>query len=112
MAVLEAWSYSLPVAMTDACNLPVGFARKAAFRIVNEPGRLAAGLSEFLAQPQDLRNAMGQEGKRLTQTEFAWTTVAARMMEVYEWGMGRGAPPSTLRFQDSETTSVADSRDR
>jgi len=33
VAVLEAWSYGLPVLMTDACNLPEGFAAGAAIRI-------------------------------------------------------------------------------
>ena len=30
IAVLEAWSYGLPVLMTEACNLPEGFAAGAA----------------------------------------------------------------------------------
>ena len=100
MAVLEAWSRGLPVAMTDACNLPVGFSRRAAFRIVNEPGRLAAGLSEFLAMPTTRLEEMGQEGKRLSAAEFSWSSVASRMMEVYRWGLGQGPAPSTLRFQE------------
>ena len=33
VAVLEAWSYGLPVLMTEACNLPEGFAAGAALRI-------------------------------------------------------------------------------
>jgi len=36
MAVLEAWSYRLPVLMTDHCNLPEGFAANAAIRIGTE----------------------------------------------------------------------------
>jgi glycosyltransferase involved in cell wall biosynthesis len=100
MAVLEAWSHGLPVAMTDACNLPIGFSRHAAFRIVNEPGRLEAGLSEFLSLPRNRLAEMGQEGKQLSGVEFSWSSVAARMMEVYRWGLGQGAAPSTLRFSD------------
>jgi glycosyltransferase involved in cell wall biosynthesis len=33
MSVLEAWSYRLPVLMTEHCNLPEGFAADAAIRI-------------------------------------------------------------------------------
>ena len=33
MAILEAWAHEKPVLMTDACNLPEGFAARAAIRL-------------------------------------------------------------------------------
>ncbi len=39
MTILESWSYSKPVLMTSACNLPQGFAQQAAIQI--EPSAIA-----------------------------------------------------------------------
>ena len=44
VAVLEAWSYGLPVLMTEACNLPEGFATGAALPLV--PALIPAGDDE------------------------------------------------------------------
>ena len=44
MAVLEAWSYELPVFMTGACNLPEGFEEGAAIEVSTDPNQLANAL--------------------------------------------------------------------
>ncbi|WP_458791099.1 glycosyltransferase [Yoonia sp. MH D7] len=41
MSVLEAWSYALPVLMTDHCNLSFAFASRAAIEISTDPAHLA-----------------------------------------------------------------------
>ncbi len=95
MAVLEAWSYQLPVVMTPACNLPEGFAADAAIRIEAQTGSISEGLRElFEMNPADLA-AMGDAGRRLVEDRFTWPKVAARMREVYAWMMG-GERPSVL----------------
>ena len=47
MAVLEAWSFGLPVIMTDECHLGVGFACGAALRVEPTVASLAAGLADL-----------------------------------------------------------------
>lgn len=54
MAVLEAWSYGIPVLMTEQCNLPEGFAQDAAVRLELSEERLAPLLLDFFALPAEV----------------------------------------------------------
>lgn len=93
MAVLEAWSYGLPVLMTDSCNIPEGFARGAAVRISENAPPLAHELAGFLGTAEAERTQMGRQGRRLVQERFSWDVVAPRMVEVYRWLVGGGGRP-------------------
>jgi len=98
MSVLEAWAYRLPVLMTDACNLPEGFAVGAAARVTQDPAELAKQLTSLLAS--DSSNALGEMGLRgrtLVEAHFGWEEIARRHAEVYAWmALGRGDPPSDV----------------
>ncbi len=96
MAVLEAWSYGLPVLMTDACNLPEGFAAGAALRTEPEVVPMAGALRCLMAMSDADRRAMGARGRALVQERFAWPRVARQMKTVYEWLLGGGPPPSCV----------------
>lgn len=96
MAVLEAWSYGLPVLMTRECNLPEGFALGAAIEITTEPAELAHRLRDLMTMSEDERHAMGQAGRRLVEQRFTWDRVAAELQEVYTWVLGGGPPPSCM----------------
>lgn len=96
MSVLEAWSHGLPVAITDACNLPDAFAGGAAFRLDLSGENLAAGLAEFLRLPDAALRVMGECGRRLTVQEFSWATVAARFSAVYRWLLSQGPKPECV----------------
>ena len=116
MSVLEAWSYRLPVLMTDHCNLPEGFANDAAMRIGTEVGEsgqgtgvrsrgtgtggqpmgIAGGMRELLEMSDGERATMGQNGRLLVERQFTWTQVAAQMKEVYEWVLGGGERPDCV----------------
>src|SRR5690606_14930940 len=58
VAVLEAWSHGLPVLMTEACNLPEGFAAGAALAIGPDPAGIALGLRRLFAMSDAERRAM------------------------------------------------------
>jgi poly(glycerol-phosphate) alpha-glucosyltransferase len=97
VAVLEAWSHSLPVVMTEACNLPDGFASEAAIRITPAPAGIAAGLRRiFQMSAGDLRT-MGRRGRALVEERYQWPSVARRLIEVYAWLAAGGAPPDCVR---------------
>jgi glycosyltransferase involved in cell wall biosynthesis len=96
MAVLEAWSFGLPVLMTDGCNLPEGFRRGAAVRISHDAENLTAVLSSFLASSDDALTAIGQAGRRLVEESFTWKGVAAEMADVYRWVLGGERPGCVL----------------
>ena len=94
MAVLEAWSWRLPVLMTAECNVAEGFAAGAAIRITPEPRAMAHSLLEFLAMPDAERRSMGAAGRRLVEKRFTWARVATEMHAVYNWVLGAGPRPS------------------
>lgn len=96
MAVLEAWSYGLPVLMTQACNLPEGFAAGAALEIVTAPGQMAQTLCQLMAVGDAERHAMGAAGRRLVEERFTWDHIAADMHEVYAWVLGGGSSPACV----------------
>ena len=103
MSVLEAWSYGLPVLMTDHCNLPAGFAANAALRIGTDAESIAEGLRELFALPTTDHGqrttsliSIGRNGRALVERQFTWPQVAAQMKEVYEWLLGGGPKPGCV----------------
>lgn len=98
MAVLEAWSYRLPVLMTPACNLPIGFDKGAAVRVEPAPTSIVDGIHALCAQSEADRKEIGWQGRTLVEERFTWTQVARQMANVYRWVLGEGNPPSTVVF--------------
>jgi poly(glycerol-phosphate) alpha-glucosyltransferase len=96
MTVLEAWAYSLPVLMTPQCNLPEGFAARAAISAEVDVDSLTAGLSTLLEMTEVEREAMGVRGRHLVTERFQWTAIARQMHEVNLWVTGRGARPGCV----------------
>ena len=98
MAVLEAWAHAKPVLMTPECNLPEGFDANAALRIGKAPEEIAAGLKVLREMSDDDRSQMGNRGRALVATRFSWPQIGEQMRLVYEWMLGGGAPPETIRL--------------
>jgi len=98
MTVLEAWAYAKPVLMTPECNLPEGFSADAALRIGPSPGEIADGLRSITEMSDDDRRAMGARGRDLVAAKFSWPRVGEQMRAVYNWVLGGGAPPPTMRL--------------
>ena len=98
MTVLEAWSYAKPVLMTPECNLPEGFSAEAALRIGFNVDEIAAGLKRVVEMSDDDRAAMGSRGRTLVAADFSWPRIGEQMRTIYEWVLGRGAPPETIRL--------------
>ena len=99
MTVLEAWAYAKPVLMTDECNLPEGFSARAAVRIGCSSDEIAAGLKQLYEMDDDDRAAMGTRGRTLAATNFSWPRIGEQMREVYEWALGGGTVPKSVRLQ-------------
>ncbi|MGC4048698.1 MAG: glycosyltransferase [Paludibaculum sp.] len=93
VAILEAWAYGVPVAMTDECNLLEGFAAQAAVRITAD----GEGLDQLLAMDPAGRSEMGARGRRLVEERFTWDRVAREMVGVYDWILGRGPRPACVK---------------
>lgn len=97
MAVLEAWSYGIPVLMTEQCNLPEGFAQDAAVRLELSEERLAPLLLDFFALSAEVRRRMGRNGRILVEHQFCWKRIGEQMLEVYCWCLGTGPRPRQVR---------------
>jgi len=98
MAVLEAWAHAKPVLMTPECNLPEGFTAGAALQIGTGPEEIAAGLKQVIEMSDDDRRAMGARGRTLVATKFSWPQIGEQMRAVYEWLLGGGATPRSVRL--------------
>jgi glycosyltransferase involved in cell wall biosynthesis len=97
MTVLEAWAYAKPVLMTAQCNLPEGFSAEAALQIGTQPEEIAAGLKRLTEMSDEERRRIGDYGRALVATRFSWAGIGQQMRAVYDWMLGRGAPPPTLQ---------------
>ena len=86
MSVLEAWAYRVPVVMTPECNLPEGFACRAALEIRNGQAGNSdwEGLRALLEMTDGDRRAMGYRGRTLVEERFTWPKVAARLRDVFD----------------------------
>ena len=96
MSVLEAWAQRLPVAMTTACNLQIGFDRAAGVKLGESVSDIANGIEELLMLSEDEMSSMGMRGRRLVEERFSWNTVAKSFLEVYEWLLCGGDSPSAV----------------
>ncbi len=96
MTVLEAWACGLPVLMTSQCNLPRGFEAGAALRIQPETESITAQLRRLFEMQETDREAMGKRGRALVERDHQWPVVAAKMIEVYEWVLGKGPKPDVV----------------
>lgn len=96
VAVLEAWSYQLPVLMTGHCNLPEGFAAKAAIPIGTDVPSIAEGMRELFASSPSALGKLGSNGRSLVERQFTWPQVAEQMKLVYEWLVKGGNAPECV----------------
>jgi poly(glycerol-phosphate) alpha-glucosyltransferase len=98
MTVLEAWAHAKPVLITPECNLPEGFAAGAALQIGTSPEGIAAGLKQLIEMSDGDRRAMGDRGRTLVATKFSWPHIGEEMRSVFEWVLGGGPTPETVRL--------------
>jgi glycosyltransferase involved in cell wall biosynthesis len=102
IAILEAWSYQLPVLMTDHCNLPEGFQANAAVKIdfsnneISQPDSIASAFQELFEMSNDEQKLMGKRGRNLVEERFTWARVAEQMKATYEWVLGNGTKPDCM----------------
>lgn len=96
MAVLEAWSYRLPVFMTKACNLSHSFAAGAAIAIESDPDSMCDTLAVYLDDETKL-NSIADAGEVLVTQSYTWDRVVGDMRVLYQWMIGGGSQPGFIR---------------
>lgn len=93
MSVLEAWSFHLPVIMTDKCNLPEGFNTDSAVRVDTTPESISEGLLSVFKMPPSRLIQMGDNGYKLVSEYFSWERVSSSTLRLYEWLLHGGETP-------------------
>lgn len=93
IAVLEAWAHGLPVLMTEACNLPEGFANGAAIHLEPDAAGIAVALRDLISMPRVRREQIGHQGRQLVIKRFSWGVVTDQMRSVFDWICHGGAAP-------------------
>jgi glycosyltransferase involved in cell wall biosynthesis len=96
VSILDAWSWRLPVLMTEACNLPEGADAKAAIVMAPEVNSIAAALRQLFSFSDLEREAMGHNGRRLVEERYQWSRIGNSMTEVYDWVLGHGPRPACV----------------
>jgi glycosyltransferase involved in cell wall biosynthesis len=99
MAVLEAWSYKLPVIITDECNLPDGFTHDCAIRIEPNVDSIYDGIIKLLNLSNSEMKQIGHNGFELVKSKYTWLSIAEEMSNVYSWMLDESLPiPSSIRL--------------
>jgi poly(glycerol-phosphate) alpha-glucosyltransferase len=93
MAVLEAWTYNIPVIMSKACNLSEAFRLKAAIRINTNPGSIAKGIEKIIHAKDSEINSLTKAAYKLVNEKYTWSRVSKDMLSVYKWLLGREKKP-------------------
>lgn len=93
MTVLEAWSAARPVLMTDACNLPEGFAVGAALRIGASVEEVAQGFLLADTMGADDRRDMGEAGRALVIARYSEQAVIGSVLALYRRCLARRRRP-------------------
>ena len=83
MVVLEAWAAGTPSLMSEACNLPEGFAAGAALNCGTGPGEIAQTLESGLSLAEPAWLAMAQAAQGLADGPFSATGVTRRWEQAY-----------------------------
>jgi poly(glycerol-phosphate) alpha-glucosyltransferase len=94
--VLEAWAYGLPVLMTPQCNLPEGFAARAAVRVEPNPDSIAEGLRKLFLMSDAERKEMSVNGRMLVASKFSWPAIAQETLAVCKWILGTAPKPASI----------------
>ena len=97
VGVLEALGMSLPVIVTEPCNMPEVEEAQAGWQIQPNAVALTAALTELLENSPQTNAAIGANGAALINSRYTWPIVAAQMAELYRWLAG-GPHPQTVEF--------------
>ncbi len=98
VVVAEALASGLPVLTTTGAPWAEVESHGCGWWVEPTPRPVRDALSDAVSRTDAERRAMGLRGRSLVASRYDWDAIAAQMLEVYEWALGRRpTPPSTLR---------------
>ncbi|MGZ9158269.1 MAG: glycosyltransferase [Nitrospira sp.] len=96
LVVGEALAHGVPVITTKNapwCGLEV---HRCGWWINLCDQAMTIALSEAMCLPAEQRREMGTRGRVWIERAFAWPAIGRQMLDVYQWVLGGGTPPSFL----------------
>lgn len=96
MAILEAWSYGLPVLITPECNLEIGFQKEAAIKIQTDVKSIKQALESLFSMDMETLQDIGSNGRKVVEQEFSWVKAANQLQEVYKWLIKKHQEPDFI----------------
>ena len=83
MAVLEAWSFGLPVLMSSKCNFSDSFSDGAAIKVSTEMTELSYAIQDFLSKSNSEIVDLGRCGYQFASKNYNWDLVCNKYLELY-----------------------------
>jgi poly(glycerol-phosphate) alpha-glucosyltransferase len=98
MAALEAMSQGLPVLLSNQCNFDVA-ALGAGWVCEPTVESIASSLRQVVGATDSGRRTLGERARHVVQTQYTWEIAGRRLLDVYHWLLGGGAPPDAVRLE-------------
>ncbi|MDP1580167.1 MAG: glycosyltransferase [Candidatus Didemnitutus sp.] len=98
IVVIEALACGLPVLTTKQTPWQQLEERECGFWIERTVPALSAKLREIMQLSPSTLHAMGARGQALVTEQFLWSSVAAKLQELYAWTLGNGPCPDFVSF--------------
>lgn len=83
ISVLEAFSYGVPVIITDRCGLADIIDKKAGYVVGYDKDQLKSAIIRTL-RDNDLKRSFVEEGKRLVRNSFNWGVISREVEYIYK----------------------------
>ena len=106
MTVLEAWSWKVPALITPECHLPEGYEADAVIKIEDNVSSVEQGLIKFFSLQEDERKQIGLNGYELVRHNFTWDVSAQKMLQVYDWLLGKADQPAFVHLVKTNSGGV------
>ena len=96
LAVAEALAYGIPVITTVGAPWKGLVEHSCGWWVTPDSDALAYAIRGATLLPDAERAAMGSRGRDWMEREFSWSSVARRMISVYEWILHGGSAPDCV----------------
>jgi glycosyltransferase involved in cell wall biosynthesis len=96
IAVAEALSYGLPVITTHGTPWAILESERCGWWVETHVDGLAAALDDASSRSGAALAAMGERGREMVASRFAWDGIAQLFIDCYRWILGQGPKPDCV----------------
>jgi glycosyltransferase involved in cell wall biosynthesis len=96
IAVAEALSYGLPVITTHGTPWSILESERCGWWVPTHVEGLAAALDDATSRSGVALAAMGERGREMVASRFAWDGIAQQFIDCYRWILGQASKPDCV----------------